>query len=1539
MGYQNKYKDYYGNAPLADIAKDAYKRGYHNGEPDYETWEKSSGVNKLIQEDAEKRRPKTFTDKIRDAVASVTPKGFEDIPTSFLHGATLGYVPETKTPEDAGMGHKVAKGVAELAGMGVGLIPAAAILPESATLAGAAGTSALLGGIYGAVRKPEEGETRLNNIWKDALMFGTFGVGGKAIASGLGRLMPESVGAVLDKITENAKLPVAERLPFDKLLTSEEQAIHNRLQYVTSATLGGGAGATEPAKDFNERLQNILIGAGTFAGAHGVTSAFGKLKERKKTEDPEAEKFIDTMQSAVEANDTIAEHVRTGNVDEALNLIKDFKSKGIYDENDIDRLKDQHPQLRDGLNDVIADDLMEQVRAQVTEPRPDSISELKNDMEASKARRQEADVPDFEPEEIPRENQVEIDKLKSSVAEQEKYLAKNAGYKGTDIYKKWEDSYIKDRAKLSELTGEPEIRKPEETKEETAPSDVSGQQEIVQPGQSSQEAAGIKAIPGLEPVKSKAQNMETRIIELGGIKHSRVIESYISNDAKIFDAKTKDGEKTYRQIQKELDKEYDDKGYLPDIDPYSNRHPIGYPYIGDSAPELIEKLKERGYDGAYFDEGNGRKSTAVWNEDKIKTSLPNPSSTPEEGVQYTRMGKTFDDYKEKIEKTSDYKSVKTASDAFGNIYEGMKRAFYPAALSKDAKKVSEVLIEQMGKNWHQSEKLKGDLNKIVAEHSQSTSVTAKALDAMQTSTGVLADVLFNKMPKEAQWSFISRIQKGEHQNTKELQNVADTMTKMFNDLWSEADKVMPGQTAYRKNYFPGIWEEKSVKAFNQAFKEAQDKEIDISDKDGKAWLKNRTQELYKQGKGMEGDAISEYLLTTKQRSMEGSKAFQKQKVFDNIYEGIEAGLIPKGTPIDMAFEKMHEVQKYINTHRTLQQLEPGKTAITIKSGDKTPAGYTLISEPYGIFTKRVTAGKYTEGGGEEFKEIAYRYAVKNEVAQVFNNYLSKSLYDSPYVGQAWKAYMGAANGLNQFQLGVGSAFHAGFMSAESVITHFALGVKALSRGEVGRAAKMFAESPLYVYRQPMIGDKLLKAYRGDNVPMTDEISRQAQWLEMAGARAKMDNRLRTTSTDKMLADWTEGNKFKAAIRTPFAMVEQLSRPVMEWLVPRSKFGAFAEMANEWYRQNPNATHEDTRSAMQYIWNRIDSRMGQVVYERMLVNNVAKNVVQALMRAPGWTGGTIVEVGGGLNDFANVFRDISNGKKPVMTDKMAYTISLLTVTGLINGVMTKLLTGEDPKDGKDLLAFRTGKIDEHGNPERMLLPTYAKDIYAYINKPGQTLLNKTHPIISLMSDIAKNKDYYGVQIRDKEENMPTQAVQTGEYALKAFVPFWMRGAQKAHERGDDMATMISPLVGIMPATSEFTKTKAQLAMSEILQDRPKGTQTREQAERNQLKNKIETRLRNDDKTAQADMEQYLKEGKLSRSDVISIRKAVRTPYEVHAYKMLSLKEAMRVYSLGTPEEKKKFYPILRQKLSSIRNLPEEERKEIVPKVKEIIGNNA
>jgi hypothetical protein len=817
--------------------------------------------------------------------------------------------------------------------------------------------------------------------------------------------------------------------------------------------------------------------------------------------------------------------------------------------------------------------------------------------------------------------------------------------------------------------------------------------------------------------------------------------------------------------------------------------------------------------------------------------------------------------------------VRPALNAVGEglsaSWDGIKAAVNPMARTPEAEQAGRILIEGMGKMEHGKEQFVANLNKAVLEQGKATTLMAKALDLMKTSATV-ADKLLAGMPEAERIEFMQRMDTGEMQRTPELQRIAGAISTMFEEKAAKIQSLGTGVLEQlRENYFPHLW-----------------------------------------ARG--ADAGKEINTRLSKRPLEGPKEFSKARVFEDINAGLEAGFQLLDTnPINLVFLKMAEMDKYINTHVTLQAMEESGLVHLIPAGDRMPSGYSDISGKYGLVTKRTYQDPETGMPGEE---TSYRYVAREDVAQVFNNYLSQNLYNNKYIGKPFKAYMGAANTLNQFQLGVLSAFHAGFTSMEAVISHGALGVKALSRGDVKEAVKYFKQAPAAWLLNPKLGDKVLRAWMGDE-QAAREMPQIVQWLEMAGARRIMDKRFQTNQTEKMFQAWSDGNHFGAGLRTIPAFVEQSARPIMEWLVPRQKFGVFAEMANDWNQHNLTASHEETRTAMQQIWNRVDSRLGQVVYDRLFVHNIAKNLTQAIIRAPGWTGGTILEVGGGFKDLAGYFKDVSSKgfKSAELSDRAAYTLSLLATTAAANAVLTALFTGDAPNDWKDLIAFRTGNKDEHGNPERFMLPTYMKDIYAYAQQPGTTLMHKTHPLISMIGDLARNKDYYGVEIRHQGDNPVMQLAQAGEFTAKAFIPFWMKGAAKEYERGGSVVGMAAPLVGVMPAPADMNKTKAERLASELLHSRiPTGAKTAEQFEHSQLIMHLTGLKRSDRQEALAEIKQALNERKINLKDAQLIsQNAKLAPIQV-AFKHLSYEEAQKVFEEANEGEKKKLGPMMAQK---------------------------
>jgi hypothetical protein len=833
-----------------------------------------------------------------------------------------------------------------------------------------------------------------------------------------------------------------------------------------------------------------------------------------------------------------------------------------------------------------------------------------------------------------------------------------------------------------------------------------------------------------------------------------------------------------------------------------------------------------------------------------------------------------DDVKPKVINT--IKNVRETIDQAG-------RAFAPGARSEAAFQTQAEFRQVLGEMWNKQLQSATKIDKIMKGIKGEVSTVTSVMDLVRSQGKTLADTYFAKMPVGEQHDFMARMDSGKPQIDAPRQQIADFMKEMFDARVETIQQLGTGlltdiRTGEGENpYFPRYWER------------ADDAMRDIS------------------------TAISKRPLDTR-------KSFAEKRVFGDIYEGIEAGhKLVSNNPMDLFFMKVGEMDRYIAAHKMLQSLESDGLARLVPAGEGMEPGELNILGTYGT-VKRADVDANGVQLLDSFK--SYKYAVREDVAQVINNYLSQNLYNNKYIGKAFSGYMALANNLNQMQLGVGSMFHAGFTSLEAIISHGALGLKAIANGDFASGVKYLAEAPAEFIRNPMIGGKVLAAMadptsagitHGMDIPMI------AENAVLAGARKGMDTRFQTHTTEKMFEAWANGNKIGAAVRAPFAMIEQMARPLMEWLVPRQKFGVFADMSSFWMNEHPNASFKERREAMQEIWNRVDSRLGQVVYDRLFVNNVAKNMVQGALRAPGWTGGTILELVGGAKDVADLIRNVAKGEKPNMSDRTAYTLSLLLTTAVANGALTALFTGEAP-EGRDFIAFRTGNVDERGFEERFMLPTYMKDVLAYSEAPGTTLLHKLHPALGMGRDIIQNKDYYGTEIRHEGDNIVAQASQLVGFTAKQYMPFWIRGMQKEAERGGTALAMGAPFIGIMPAPSDLNRTPAEKMIRKFVTERmPKTTKTAVEFERSKMLTKLTSEFRMQNVDAENDLHEAVAAGIISTVAAKRIKSEAKLSPLASGFKRLSLDEARKVMEKATPAERILLEKILKTKEAHFKKL--------------------
>lgn len=679
---------------------------------------------------------------------------------------------------------------------------------------------------------------------------------------------------------------------------------------------------------------------------------------------------------------------------------------------------------------------------------------------------------------------------------------------------------------------------------------------------------------------------------------------------------------------------------------------------------------------------------------------------------------------------------------------------------------------------------------------------------------------------------------------------------------------------------------------------------------------------------------------------ETASAAKRGKIQDELraladlsWKGSEASDYYKKKVRKRAEKMAHMLEAYIHAPDRFKEVAPTVYSdfdAFVKSHDELK-GLSEIKQ--GLALEKISVEKSIGG----FPVIGSRIARK-PVAEILNNFLSSSIYNSPHFGTAFKGYMFTANALNQSQLGVGSAFHAGFTSADVQISHNAEVIKDIyglirgnrTLGDLGRTIK---KVPAAMITNPRRGAKVVSEWRtptlevATNVPVEllpqgndARVAMIAKAMELAGGASRLEHGLRTEWTEKQIREWYGNQKVKAAARTPLVLVELMAKPIMEWLVPRQKAGVFGELAGRIIEQNPGKTMEQLAPQFRQAWNRVDARLGQVVYDRLFINNMAKNVIQGAIRAPGWTGGTIGEViTGAPKDFVNFFTEWKRTGKPPqdIPDRVAYVIALLGTVMTANFLLTKAFTGEDP-EGMDWWAFRTGGVDERGKAERFILPTYAKDLFAWWEDWGHTLVAKTHPLLGVIGDIYRNHDYYGVRIRNEDDPPVKQLADSVTYGLKQFEPFWIRGAGREAERGggwsktlrEEPQKVLAPQIGIMPATSAYTKTPFEKFASKTLEERrPKGTRTKEEAEHGDMKRELEQKLRRGDADAKDELYAAVRSGEISRREAQAINQRSGEDYTTLTAKSMTLEDLAAAIPLASAKEKELIKPIFQKKIQN------------------------
>ena len=544
------------------------------------------------------------------------------------------------------------------------------------------------------------------------------------------------------------------------------------------------------------------------------------------------------------------------------------------------------------------------------------------------------------------------------------------------------------------------------------------------------------------------------------------------------------------------------------------------------------------------------------------------------------------------------------------------------------------------------------------------------------------------------------------------------------------------------------------------------------------------------------------------RPLTGPASFLKARTYDFLSQGLDAGLVPVTTnPLDLVLLKHAEMMRYVTGQNVFLEMKADGLARFYRDFKKAPPGWVRINDKIA----RVRQYSSSEKG---FIERGFYYAPE-EASRILDNYLQPGLSGNGLY-DAWRH---VGNMMNSAQLGL-SAFHVGFTTIDVMISANALAVRQVMEGHPISAIQsvLKGHNPLEAFWNAYQGDKLIKAALSGDPGLANYV----EALIEGGGRLKMDQIYRGSQIGALREAFSAGRYVKSARLFIPTLIDTINKPIFEWLVPRQKLGVFLDVARYELEKNPNMTKAERRVVFAKAWDAVDNRMGEMVYDNLFINRAFKDALMAATRSVGWNWGSLRMAGNVAPEAARYIAGPKAGRtfdqegksqdKRTFGNNLAYVIALPYMAALLGAIVQYLYTGEGPKDQKDLFKPRTGKLRPDGTLDRVFLPTYMKDVYAWRNDPYQTAKNKAHPMVQTLFEMLDNKDYYGALIRNPDDAMFKQIKDEILFPAEQMVPFSVRNFQRQQQLSENQKPwydfIASPsMVGITPVPMALARDEA------------------------------------------------------------------------------------------------------------------------------------
>jgi hypothetical protein len=834
------------------------------------------------------------------------------------------------------------------------------------------------------------------------------------------------------------------------------------------------------------------------------------------------------------------------------------------------------------------------------------------------------------------------------------------------------------------------------------------------------------------------------------------------------------------------------------------------------------------------------------------------------------VGLLGEDKRASIEKdfADHYKSIEepvTEEPKKENIAKRTVKSFFENDIAPMFKSKAEAVVETTKAIVHALSPKTGVAKEVITKFYELVGDRNKATTFIDKQVGEYKKT-FDKMPDTERIDFIDRMKAGKPQATPELDAIAKVISKLDKDLYDEITKHNPN-LAWKENHFRVLW------------------------------------------KKVPGTEKEKYWSFLSKRPVRGSRGFFGQSTLISMSEGIEKGGVPYSTnPIEMFEMSYNDGMKYITAQRIIDTFKKDGIIKFVKSGQDVPDGYTKINDSVANVYFKTDQGMVKTG----------EYWIQEDPGRMLNNMLSRDYIRDTKLGTS---LMGIKNFYTGIELGL-SPFHAVAISLEQIASGAGIGLrKIVNLGDYKGGINDILTAPFSPKTTFSLGRNYFKfatTKEFENSPegksFLDKNPNAKEYLDdffQGGGLVKQHEELKHNAYKALKESMGKDNYIGASLRALPALNEGIMDPLFNVYIPSLKVGLFMKefplllAENKSRLDSGKVTREElSRKTIDAI----DNRLGEMNFDNLYWNKTFKTASQFMLRSVTWKLGNIRQMGGAAPEQAAEFLSaIKENRRPNLSPKMAWLFGLSLTQVVLASVIQHMSLDDDDKD-KDIKDFKdivAPRINSADNKERVVIPTYYKDLMHFWHAPAEYVSSGVSGPFGKGIDLWNNKDFYGYNIYDETDPAYKKLVDAGKYV--APKPFSITSFQKMKEKGEPVSKQALSFFGFNKAPGYLEHSDLETEILDLYNIRNTSVKPLKMKEANDKKKEIREMYKKDIGKAQEMANEAVNEGLLRPTQVSRLFKDVAKNQDAMVFFFKKLPESDKEYLVTkmTDEEKEKF----------------------------------